>query len=83
MEQQGSSHVDAHTFVKAIHGFRYQVTDVARAVAFAPSVLRGISSVYRECRTRTILARAEPSTSTPAGVLSRSLIRRMRVREPR
>jgi glyoxylase I family protein len=34
MEQQGSSHVDAHAFVKAIHGFRYQVTDVARAVAF-------------------------------------------------
>ena len=32
MEQQGSSHIDAHACVNAIHGFRYQVTDVACAV---------------------------------------------------
>ena len=31
---QTPSHVDAHPFVKSIHGIRYQVKDVARAVAF-------------------------------------------------
>jgi glyoxylase I family protein len=34
MEQHGSSQADPHGFINAIHGFRYQVTDVARAVAF-------------------------------------------------
>jgi glyoxylase I family protein len=29
-----SSAVEGHAFIKNIHGFRYQVTDVARAVAF-------------------------------------------------
>jgi glyoxylase I family protein len=29
-----TSRVDAHAFVKNVHGIRYQVTDVARAVAF-------------------------------------------------
>jgi glyoxylase I family protein len=28
------SHVDAHAFIKSVHGVRYQVTDVARSVAF-------------------------------------------------
>ena len=31
---QMASHVEAHTFVKSVHGTRYQVKDVARAVAF-------------------------------------------------
>ena len=34
MEQQMSSPVNAPGFIKAVHGVRYQVTDVARAVAF-------------------------------------------------
>jgi glyoxylase I family protein len=34
MEQHGSSQADSHAFIKAIHGFRYQVKDVARSVAF-------------------------------------------------
>jgi glyoxylase I family protein len=34
MEQQMTSRVDAAAFIKAVHGVRYQVTDVARAVAF-------------------------------------------------
>lgn len=34
MEQQTASPVDPHAFINAIHGFRYQVKDVARAVAF-------------------------------------------------
>ena len=34
MEQQNSSQADPHTFIKAVHGFRYQVRDVARAVTF-------------------------------------------------
>jgi glyoxylase I family protein len=34
MEQQTSSQVDPHTFITAVHGFRYQVKDVARAVTF-------------------------------------------------
>src|SRR5262245_61844070 len=29
-----TSHVDAHAFIKAVHGIRYQVKDVARSVAF-------------------------------------------------
>src|SRR4051812_35396269 len=33
MEQQ-TTRVDAATFVQAVHGVRYQVTDVARAVEF-------------------------------------------------
>ena len=31
---QTASHVEPHTFVKSIHGTRYQVKDVARSVAF-------------------------------------------------
>ena len=34
MPQTTEPHVDAHTFVESIHGIRYQVKDVARAVAF-------------------------------------------------
>ena len=34
MEQQTSSQVSAPRFIHAVHGFRYQVEDVARAVAF-------------------------------------------------
>jgi len=34
MEQQATSRVDAGAFIKAVHGVRYQVRDVARAVAF-------------------------------------------------
>ena len=34
MEQQTSSQMNAAGFIKAVHGIRYQVTDVARAVAF-------------------------------------------------
>ena len=29
-----TSHVDVHTFIKGVHGVRYQVRDVARSVAF-------------------------------------------------
>jgi glyoxylase I family protein len=34
MEQQTSSQVNRPGFINAVHGFRYQVKDVARAVAF-------------------------------------------------
>src|SRR5262245_45063662 len=34
MPQQSATHVDAHAFVKNVHGIRYQVKDVARSVAF-------------------------------------------------
>jgi glyoxylase I family protein len=34
MEQQTSSQAHAPGFIKTVHGVRYQVTDVARAVAF-------------------------------------------------
>jgi glyoxylase I family protein len=34
MEQQTSSQVNAAGFIKTVHGVRYQVKDVARAVAF-------------------------------------------------
>jgi len=34
MELQTSSQVDAPGLIKAVHGFRYQVKDVGRAVAF-------------------------------------------------
>ena len=34
MPQAATSHVDPHTFVRGIHGVRYQVKDVARSVAF-------------------------------------------------
>ena len=34
MEQQTSSQTNAAGFIKTVHGIRYQVTDVARAVAF-------------------------------------------------
>ena len=33
MEQQ-TAQASASTFIKTVHGVRYQVTDVARAVAF-------------------------------------------------
>jgi glyoxylase I family protein len=33
-KEQATAQVAAHTLVKAVHGVRYQVTDVARAVAF-------------------------------------------------
>jgi glyoxylase I family protein len=32
--QTAASGVDTHTFVKSVHGIRYQVKDVARSVAF-------------------------------------------------
>jgi glyoxylase I family protein len=34
MRQTAPSHVDARTFIKSVHGLRYQVLDVARSVAF-------------------------------------------------
>jgi glyoxylase I family protein len=34
MPQPATSRVDPHTFVKGVHGVRYQVKDVARSVAF-------------------------------------------------
>lgn len=34
MTRQTSSQGDPHAFIPAVHGFRYQVTDVARAVSF-------------------------------------------------
>ena len=34
MTQQNSSQVNPPAFINAVHGFRYQVKDVARAVAF-------------------------------------------------
>ena len=34
MPQAATSHVDPHTFVRGVHGVRYQVKDVARSVAF-------------------------------------------------
>jgi glyoxylase I family protein len=34
MPQAATSHVDPHTFVRSVHGVRYQVKDVARSVAF-------------------------------------------------
>ena len=34
MPQTAPSHVDGRTFFKSVHGFRYQVKDVARSVAF-------------------------------------------------
>lgn len=34
MPQEIAPRVDVHTFVKGVHGIRYQVKDVARSVAF-------------------------------------------------
>ena len=34
MSQATASHVESHPFVKSLHGIRYQVKDVGRAVAF-------------------------------------------------
>src|SRR4026209_963195 len=34
MPQTAPSHVDARTFIKSVHGLRYQGRDVARSVAF-------------------------------------------------
>lgn len=34
MANETPSHVEAHAFIKSVHGMRYQVKDVARAVAF-------------------------------------------------
>lgn len=34
MPQNTEPRIDPHTFVKSVHGVRYQVKDVARAVAF-------------------------------------------------
>ena len=34
MAGEPASHVESHPFVKGVHGIRYQVKDVARAVAF-------------------------------------------------
>jgi glyoxylase I family protein len=34
MPQVTASRIDPHTFVKRVHGIRYQVKDVARSVAF-------------------------------------------------
>ena len=34
MKQDGSHETAPHAFVKAVHGIRYQVTDVARSAAF-------------------------------------------------
>ena len=34
MSNKGTSHIDAGAFIKSVHGVRYQVKDVARAVTF-------------------------------------------------
>jgi glyoxylase I family protein len=34
MQQANPAGVDPHTFVKSVHGIRYQVKDVTRSVAF-------------------------------------------------
>src|SRR5262245_647517 len=34
MPQASALHGEAHSLIKSVHGVRYQVTDVARAVAF-------------------------------------------------
>jgi glyoxylase I family protein len=34
MAQGTASRIDPHTFIKGVHGIRYQVKDVARSVAF-------------------------------------------------
>jgi glyoxylase I family protein len=34
MPHSATSHVDAHTYIKSVHGVRYHVKDVARSVAF-------------------------------------------------
>jgi glyoxylase I family protein len=34
MPQTAPSHIDARSFIKSVHGLRYQVNDVARSVAF-------------------------------------------------
>jgi glyoxylase I family protein len=34
MPHPSPPHTDAHTFIKSVHGIRYQVKDVARAVTF-------------------------------------------------
>lgn len=34
MAQATAHHIDSHQFVKSVHGIRYQVKDVARAVEF-------------------------------------------------
>ena len=34
MPHSAQSQIDTHTFIKSIHGVRYQVTDVARSVTF-------------------------------------------------
>jgi glyoxylase I family protein len=39
MPQSTTSPVNAHTFIKSVHGVRYQVTDVARSVAFYTQTL--------------------------------------------
>jgi hypothetical protein len=34
MAQHTAQNIQLHTFVKSVHGIRYQVKDVARSVAF-------------------------------------------------
>jgi len=34
MPHAAQSHIDTHTFIKSVHGVRYQVKDVARSVTF-------------------------------------------------
>jgi glyoxylase I family protein len=34
MPHSATSHVEAHRYIKSVHGVRYQVKDVARSVAF-------------------------------------------------
>ena len=39
MAQAETSRIDAHAFIKGVHGIRYQVKDVARSVAFYTQTL--------------------------------------------
>ena len=39
MEQQTSSQTNAARFIKTVHGIRYQVTDVARAVVVSATTV--------------------------------------------
>ena len=47
MAQATAPHVEQHTFVKGVHGIRYQVKDVARAVAFYTQHL-GFTLVHQQ-----------------------------------
>jgi glyoxylase I family protein len=47
MQQNTVSEIDPHTFVKGVHGIRYQVKDVARSVSFYTQHL-GFTLVHQQ-----------------------------------